>query len=75
MGSPASSQRGHVTSNLSAQEGADLAVGEATTDESDGEATQYATRRSEVLDTGRRVFADAAEEFGNLAAVKRRLER
>ena len=54
--------------------GAEPCWGEASSGESEGEAAQYTTRRREVLDAGGTVLADAAPEFGSLAAVKGRLE-
>lgn len=54
--------------------GAEPRWGEASSEESEGEAAHYAGRRREVLDAGGTVLADAAPEFGSLAAVKGRLE-
>lgn len=54
--------------------GAEPRWGEASSEESEGEAAHYIGRRREVLDAGGTVLADAAPEFGSLAAVKGRLE-
>ena len=48
--------------------------GEASSEESEGEVAHYIGRRREVLEAGGTVLADAAPEFGSLAAVKARLE-
>lgn len=56
------------------QSGKDPALGEDTTDESEGEVSHYSARRKEILDNAATVFADASEEFGSLPTLKRRLE-
>ncbi|CAL8463414.1 g2948 [Coccomyxa elongata] len=54
--------------------GAEPRWGEDTTDESEGEVAHYSGRRREILDSAATVFADAAEEFASLPALKARLE-
>ena len=56
------------------QGGAEPRWGEDTTDESEGEVAHYSGRRREILDSAVTVFADAAEEFASLPALKARLE-
>ena len=48
--------------------------GEDTTDESDSEVRHYQRRRAEVLEASATVFADAAEQFSTLEAVKQHME-
>lgn len=56
------------------QGGAEARWGEETTDESEGEVAHYNGRRREITDSAATVFADAAEEFASLPALKARLE-
>ena len=56
------------------QDAAEPQWGDATSDESDSELSHYRSRRGEALEAAQSVFADAAEEYGSLPAVKRRLE-
>lgn len=56
------------------QDAAEPQWGDATSDESDSELSHYCSRRGEALEAAQSVFADAAEEYGSLPAVKRRLE-
>lgn len=56
------------------QGGAEPHWGEHTTDESEGEVAHYNSRRREILDNAATVFADAAEDYGSLSALKARLE-
>lgn len=43
-------------------------------EELQSERTRYLTRRTEILEAAATVFADAVEEFADIAAVKRTLE-
>ena len=56
------------------QDAAEPQWGDATSDESDSELSHYHSRQGEALEAAHSVFADAAEEYGSLPAVKRRLE-
>ena len=56
------------------QSGSDAALGDETTDESEGEVSHYSARRQEILDNAATVFADASEEYGSLPTLKKRLE-
>ncbi|KAK9825809.1 hypothetical protein WJX74_009574 [Apatococcus lobatus] len=49
-------------------------IGEDTTDASDGEVSHLASKKREILEAARAVFADADAEFSSLGAVKRKLE-
>lgn len=48
--------------------------GESSTDESDSESAAYQSNRNLLLQTAAQIFSDAAEEFSQLAVVKRRFE-
>lgn len=48
--------------------------GEDTSEESEGEVSHFRVRQGEVQEAADAVFRDADDEFGSLAAVKRRLE-
>ncbi|KAK9815407.1 hypothetical protein WJX72_003173 [[Myrmecia] bisecta] len=48
--------------------------GDETSDEEDSEVSHYDSRRRDILEASTSVFADAAEEYSNLAAIKQRLE-
>lgn len=56
------------------QDAAEAQWGDVTSDESDSELSHYRNRRGEALEAAHSVFTDAAEEYGSLPAVKRRLE-
>ncbi|KAL4451797.1 hypothetical protein ABPG75_007459 [Micractinium tetrahymenae] len=48
-------------------------LGDDTTEESEGEVSHFRTRQAEVQEAANAVFRDADDEYGSLAAVKRRL--
>eukprot|EP00898_Chlorokybus_atmophyticus_P003611 jgi/Chlat1/4250/Chrsp27S04319 len=48
--------------------------GESSSEESEGEVEAFNSTRKEVLSTSRLVFSDAADEFGRLPVIKRKLE-
>jgi GC-rich sequence DNA-binding factor len=50
------------------------ALGDATTSESEGETRRFDSRAGEIRDLGARLFADAADEYGSVAALRAALE-
>lgn len=49
-------------------------IGADTTDASDSEVSHLASKKQEILEAAKAVFADADAEFATLGAVKRKLE-
>ena len=49
-------------------------IGADTTDASEGEVSHLASKKQEILEAAKAVFADADAEFASLGAVKRKLE-
>ncbi|GAB4819481.1 hypothetical protein N2152v2_006527 [Parachlorella kessleri] len=54
--------------------GAELRLGEATSEESEGEASHFQLRQGEILEASVAVFKDASDEFSSIPAVKSQLE-